>query len=276
MIRLIVSDLDGTLLNSEKNISDDMQGVIKELENRGVIFAAASGRSRDSILSYFGDAPVAVIADNGGSAYAADGRLLFVGEFPYEKARPVIKLVHETSYMNLVLTGLKSVYILKDDPDEHKDFANFFFNNKTRMIADPEEAFLLDRIEKISISTGRSGRNEERGMELMRQFQDDFSLVLSGDGWVDLMGKGVSKGSTLEKMCGYYGVKMEETLAFGDYLNDLDMLMRTPNSYAMANAHPEVKKACANVTRFSNDENGVVWEIRRIFGLMQDSCKGLV
>lgn len=274
MIKLIVSDLDGTLLNSEKNISDDIQGVIKELENHGVIFVAASGRSRDSILSYFGDAPVAVIADNGGSAYDADGELLFVGEFSYEKARPVIKLVRETSYMNLVLTGLKCVYILEDDPDEHKKFANFFFNNKTKMVTDPEEAFRLDRIEKISISTGPNGRNEKRGMELMRPFENEFSLVLSGDGWVDLMGKGVSKGSTLEKMCAHYGIKMEETMAFGDYLNDLDMLMRTPNSYAMANAHPDVKRACANITRFSNDENGVIREIKRIFDLCRIHVRG--
>ena len=60
---------------------------------------------------------------------------------------------------------------------------------------------------------------------------------------------------------------MEETIVFGDYLNDLDMLRLTPNSYAMANAPPEVKKACMNVTRFTNNEDGVVRELTNIFGL---------
>ena len=104
-------------------------------------------------------------------------------------------------------------------------------------------------------------------MKLMQQFADEFSLVLSGDGWVDLTGKGISKGYGLERVCRHYGITMEETIVFGDYLNDLDMLRLTPNSYAMANAHQEVKKACMNVTRFTNNEDGVVRELADIFGL---------
>lgn len=267
MIRLIASDMDGTLLNSEKKTPRGLKGVVSALRNRGVLFAAASGRSRESILSYFDDMPVTVIANNGGAVYLEDGTLLFAGEFPYEKAKPVMQTARSAPYMHLVLIGVKDTYVQMDEPEEHKIFADFYFNKKVRFVPSLEQVFLTDQIVKISISTGGDRQNEERGMKLMQQFADEFSLVLSGDGWVDLTGKGISKGYGLERVCRHYGITMEETIVFGDYLNDLDMLRLTPNSYAMANAHQEVKKACMNVTRFTNNEDGVVRELADIFGL---------
>ena len=56
-------------------------------------------------------------------------------------------------------------------------------------------------------------------------------------------------------------------LIFGDYINDLDMLVRTPNSYAVANAHPDVKKVCAHVLPHTNEEQGVVRALVDIFGM---------
>ena len=267
MIRLVASDMDGTLLNSQKETGRGLKGVIRTLRNRGVLFAAASGRSRGSILSYFDDMPVTVIANNGGAVYLEDGTLLFTGEFPYEKARPVMEAARSASYMHLVLIGVKDTYVQMDEPEEHKIFADFYFNKKVRFVPSLEQVFLTDQIVKISISTGANRQNENRGMKFMQQFADTFSLVPSGDGWVDLTRKGISKGYGLEQVCRHYEIAMEETIVFGDYLNDLDMLRLTPNSYAMANAHPKVKKACMNVTRFTNNEDGVVRELTNIFGL---------
>ena len=76
-----------------------------------MLFAAASGRSKSSILSYFDDMPVTVIANNGGAVYLEDGTLLFTGEFPYEKARPVMEAARSASYMHLVLIGVKDTYV---------------------------------------------------------------------------------------------------------------------------------------------------------------------
>ncbi|MCI8327370.1 MAG: HAD family hydrolase [Lachnospiraceae bacterium] len=267
MIKLIVSDLDGTLLNSQKMLSENSRRVIRELEDRGIIFVAASGRSRPSILSYFGNTPIATVSDNGGTAYSAKGELLFVGDFSYEKAKPVMEVIRETSYMHLALIGVDNIYVQEDSPQEHKDFVARFFNNMIQIVPNLDEMFFVDKMSKLSINTGGHRKNEKKGMELMRQFEEDFSLVLSGDGWVDLMKKGVTKGSTLERLCEHYGIAMDETIAFGDYLNDLDMLMRTPNSYAIANAQPNIKEACAHVTRYTNDEDGVARALIDIFGL---------
>ena len=267
MIRLVASDMDGTLLNSRKEISGSIKSVIKKLKSRGIHFVAASGRSRDSILSYFDDVPVIVVANNGGTAYLEDRSLLFAGEFPYEKARPVMNTARAAAYMHLVLIGVDNTYVQEDEPEEHKKFADFYFNNKVKIVPSLEQVFLSDRIVKISINTGWHSKNERRGMNLMKQFKNEFNLVLSGDGWVDLMGDGISKGFGLRKVCEHYGIAMDETIVFGDYLNDLEMLRQSPNSYAMANAHPDIKKICRKITRFTNDEDGVVRELADIFGL---------
>lgn len=267
MIKFIVSDLDGTLLNSEKAIPGNLHVVIEQLAARNILFCAASGRSRASILNYFGDIPVTIVANNGGMAYSADGDLLFIGDFSYEMAKPILDVVRETPYMHAALCGLDGIYVQEDAPDEHKEFVNFFFNNQVKTISRLEDAFAVDRIAKISINTGPHGRNELKGMELMKQFEEEFCLVLSGDGWVDLMRKDVSKGAAFVRVCEHYNIDMSETMAFGDYINDLDMLMRTPNSYAVANAHSDVKKVCTNVLPYTNNEQGVIRALVELFGL---------
>ena len=209
-------------MNSQKETGRGLKGVIRTLRNRGVLFAAASGRSKSSILSYFDDMPVTVIANNGGAVYLEDGTLLFTGEFPYEKARPVMEL--PVSLLHASGPDRRKRHLCQmDEPEEHKIFADFYFNKKVRFV--PSWSRYFDRsIVKISISTGANRQNENRGMKFMQQFADSFSLVLSGDGWVDLTRKGISKGYGLEQVCRHYEIAMEETIVFGDYLNDLDML----------------------------------------------------
>ena len=124
--------------------------------------------------------------NNGGAVYLEAGTLIFTGEFPYEKARPVMEAARSASYMHLVLIGVKDTYVQMDEPEEHKIFADFYFNKKVRFVPSLEQVFLTDQIVKISISTGANRQNENRGMKFMQQFADSFSLVLSGDGWVDL------------------------------------------------------------------------------------------
>ncbi len=269
MIKLVASDLDGTLLNSRKELPSNLASIIKELEKREVIFVVASGRSRDSVISYFGDMPVFIIGNNGGTVYSTEGEILFEESISYEDANPVLEIAQQNSYMHVVLIGRDNIYVQQDESDEHKAFVNIYFNNAIKIVPELKKTFLEDTIVKISISTGGHCRNEERGMKCMEQFKDLFSLVLSGDGWVDLTGKNASKGKALKRLCEKYGISMNETLVFGDYLNDFDMLIQSPNSYAMANAHPEVKKICAHITRSTNDEDGVVKELTDIFNLAQ-------
>ena len=92
---------------------------------------------------------------------------------------------------------------------------------------------------------------------------ETIAPVLSGDSWIDVANKSVSKGSAMEAIQQSLGVSREESMAFGDYLNDYDLLLSCGESYAMENAHPKLKGIAKHVTA-SNDEDGVMKILRQI------------
>ena len=97
-------------------------------------------------------------------------------------------------------------------------------------------------------------------------FEDSLSVILSGYSWVDLMRPGVHKGSAMKKLQALKNILPEECMAFGDYLNDKEMLEAVGESYAMANGLEEVKAVCKHIAP-SNDENGVMRVIKERFSL---------
>lgn len=268
MIRLIVSDLDGTLLNDKKQVSERTTEYLKKLTQRGIHFAAASGRGREDVSLYFQDFPCAMVTDNGASAYTEEGEKLFCETLSCKETMEVMKQIDHIAYMHYFVVGKNHVYVKETETENFLEEAQYYFRSpiqKTRMW---EEVFQTDEIIKFSINTGWDGSNEEKGIQQMKDLgvEKHFSPVLSGEGWLELMKAGVSKGNALRRLAGHYGIAMEETMVFGDYLNDLNMLSVTPNSYAMCNGHEEVKRLCRHMTTYSNNEDGVVRELEKIFG----------
>lgn len=98
----------------------------------------------------------------------------------------------------------------------------------------------------------------------MKPFEDKLQVLLSGPEWVDLINHNVSKGATLELLCQKYGIKKEERLSFGDYLNDIEMMKVCKYSFAMKNAHPKLKETAAYIAD-SNDQDGVAKAIEKHF-----------
>ena len=92
---------------------------------------------------------------------------------------------------------------------------------------------------------------------------ESIAPVLSGDSWIDVANRSVSKGSAIEAILENLHIKKEEAMAFGDYLNDYELLLSCGESYAMENAHPKLKKIAKHITA-SNDEDGVMKVLRQI------------
>lgn len=82
-------------------------------------------------------------------------------------------------------------------------------------------------------------------------------MVVSGKYWLDIMNKNINKGNALEKLQNALNITPQQTMAFGDYMNDIEMLKNSKYSYAMKNAHPSVKEA-ASFEACSNDNFGVL------------------
>ncbi len=103
----------------------------------------------------------------------------------------------------------------------------------------------------LKLSLYRPNGIEAATREICREFKDELKMTCSGEMWLDSMAPGVHKGKAVQTLQESLGILPEETMAFGDQLNDIEMLGRAYYSFAVANARDEVKKAA----RFQADSN---------------------
>ena len=115
---------------------------------------------------------------------------------------------------------------------------------------------------KLHYSTMRS--SEKYLSKEFSEVEDEFLISVSGELWIDFMNIGVNKGTAIERIQEAYDITYDETMAFGDYLNDYEMMQSCKYSYAMANAHPKLKEI-SNYQAKSNDEDGVMEVIKEYF-----------
>ena len=90
-----------------------------------------------------------------------------------------------------------------------------------------------------------------------------MKAVLSAESWVDVINANVNKGNAIKVIQDIYGISPEECVAFGDYMNDYEMLRNCGESYAMENAHDEIKKVAKYIAP-SNDDEGVMQVLKKI------------
>lgn len=268
MIRMIAADMDGTLLDSRKRLPRGLFALVKALREQGVRFVVASGRQYYNLADQFEGIQdqVTFLSENGTMVFER-GKPIFLDEMPAEDYQAVAEAVHKVSGAYTVLCGVHSAYIDNRDPELLCNVAIYY--KKYKIVDDFRT--IDDRICKVAVYDRFSA--EENSWKALDALREGFSVTLSGEHWVDVMEKHVSKGSALLALEKLYGVTFEETMAFGDYLNDLEMMRSCRYSYAMANAHPELK-AAARFEAPSNDENGVIRIIRERMGLpFQPECR---
>ena len=251
-IKLIISDMDGTLLNSNHEVSPQFFSVFKKLSEKGIKFALASGRQYYSLMERMEPVKdeLIYIAENG--AIVMDGgEQIHIEPMQPEVVEQVIKKVRALGGKYLILCGRKQAYIESTDPEFMKPFLNHY--EKYEVVDDllnvKDDVFL-----KVTICD-LSGA-EENSLPYVKEFEKDLQVKLSGEIWIDFNDKDAQKGNALKAVQKVYGISKEETMAFGDYLNDLELFKNAGIGYAVDNAHPDVKKAAEFSTK-SNDENGV-------------------
>ncbi len=259
-IRLIAVDMDGTLLDGDGRIPADLWGLLGELHERGILFAPSSGRQLATLQAAFADAPadeMIYIAENGAYVVHGDAEVSSDALDPEFVVRLVARLRELASRgfdLGVVVCGKRSAYIERADAAFRAESEKYY--EKLEIVDD-----LLahdDQVLKVAIYD--FGAAERTAPELA-EFRDGHQVVVSGEHWIDVMNLGVNKGVALERLQRALGIDRSQTAAFGDYLNDLELLDAAGHSYAMANAHPEVL-ARARFQAPSNREHGVLTTIR--------------
>ena len=250
-VRLVVTDMDGTLLDSHHRVSDRFFKLQEALSRRGVRFAAASGRQYQSIAVKL--TPILeelfIIAENGGLLRHRDEVLLSTPLDPALRDE-VLATLEGIQGAHTVLCGKDRAYLRPPTPAFREQLTEYYTDFE---YIDPLRGFGAE-IMKIAVYHFES--SETHIYPAVQPFENRLKVKVSGAHWVDLSDPKAHKGHALQLLQDHLGIPPEATLAFGDYNNDLEMLDRAGFSYAMANAHPNVLKK-ARFQTLSNDEGGV-------------------
>lgn len=257
MIKLIASDMDGTLLDDNKNLPENFKEVIQKLFDKKIRFVISSGRSyctlKEQFSEYIDD--MTFICDNG--AYIVDkGKEISISVLPKEKVIDIVKFCAELD-LTVLLCGRNGTWHNAHTKDQLVSVCQYYVNQ----VHMDDLTQCDDDIYKIAVLQ-ESGIENDGYPKLLNKFGDDFNVQLSGERWSDIMNKDVTKGNALRKLENRLGIKYEETMAFGDYLNDVEMLNNAYYSFAMENSHNAVKKV-ANFMTGSNNDNSVMKEITK-------------
>ncbi|WNM31641.1 Cof-type HAD-IIB family hydrolase [Streptomyces sp. Li-HN-5-11] len=264
-IRLIVSDMDGTLLDDAKRVPAGLWPVLAELRRRGVLFSPASGRQYATLAKEFAavDDGMVFIAENG-SYVVRDG--VELSSDPLDPA-VVVRLVEAVRGLasqgvnvGAVVCGKRSAYVEWTDEAFLAEVRKYYVRN--RVVADA--AAVEDDVLKVALYD--FGSAERTTAPALAPFAATHQVVVSGEHWVDVMNRTANKGAALRGLQRELGITPAETMVFGDYLNDLEMLDAAEWSFAMANAHPEVIRRARHLAP-SNNDNGVLRTIGRLLHL---------
>ena len=266
MIKLIATDMDGTLLDSEKRMPADILPVVRALKERGVSFVIASGRQYAALKRDLGELSDEVIflAENGALIMERDEQL-FIDPMDAADIPEIIRLTRGLPGIHPVICRAGSAIVEESAPAEFIRNVMFYYDSSSvvpDLLAASEN---LHDVCKVAFYDEGDAENNEYPI-LQKLMPDHLSVTLSGYSWVDVMKPGVDKGCAMRNLQRLRGVTADECMAFGDYLNDKEMLKAVTESYAMENALDEIKAISKHIAP-SNDDNGVIRVIRERFSL---------
>ena len=271
-LRLAAVDMDGTLLDDDKNFPPGMDELLDLMDERGVTFAPASGRQVWTLIDMFPGRPgMTVIGENGGIVMR-DG--VEVSSHPVDTptVREVIRLVRDATSVpdgidgGLVMCGKQFAYVERTDEGFVEGVMPYYHRTKRvedqNAIIDAIEAGQIDdAIVKLAVYV--IGPVEPLAQATLANFADTHQYAISGANWADLQIRGVDKGSAVRDLQRFLGVERAQTAVFGDAGNDLSMMSEGDLSFAMANASQDVIEAARFVAP-SNNEAGVAQVLRSL------------
>ena len=273
-LRLAAVDMDGTLLDDDKNFPPGMDELLDLMDERGVTFAPASGRQVWTLIDMFPGRPgMTVIGENGGIVMR-DGVEVSSHPVDIPTVREVIRLVRDATSRpdgidgGLVMCGKQFAYVERTD-DRFVDGVMPYYHRTKRI---DDQIAVIDAIEAgeiddaiVKLAVYVIGPVEPLAQATLANFADTHQYAISGANWADLQIRGVDKGSAVRDLQRFLGVERAQTAVFGDAGNDLSMMSEGDISFAMANASADVVEAARFVAP-SNIEAGVAQVLRTLLG----------
>lgn len=264
MIKLVLTDMDGTFLNNNGDFNRELYKDVKRLmKEKGVVFTPVTGKQCERVEELFGED-----ADDLWILGDSETRIKHNGEFVYESllrnklGLKIIHMLEEISLEHTIIACTRTGAVIKDTtPTEEAAIVRRSYA-QVRQVSDFNE--IKDDFVKITIHDPLLRCMETR--ERLSPFFEFAYIVASEAAWIDIANANVHKGTTVEHLQKLLHVTPEETMVFGDGYNDLELMDRATYSFAVRNAVDELKEEANYITR-SNEEDGVLKTIIQILSL---------
>lgn len=260
MYKLIVSDLDGTLLTPQKQLPYDIFPIIDKFTAKGGVFAPASGRQLPNLKLLFAPAvdKIAIIAENGGLVWYG-GRVIYENPTPKEDVLRALRAIRGIDGIYPVLSCAGCAYYEDGLPAFESAVIGSY--SSCKKVESLEEVAQYETVIKISVWD--SLPVAEHGGVLLPPMLEGLRVMISGYEWLDVSVATANKGNALKALMTYIGCTREQCAAFGDHMNDYEMLAECGHPYVPANAYPPLKEKIGEVIA-SNAENGVIKKLEEI------------
>ncbi|WP_443770014.1 HAD family hydrolase [Anaerostipes sp.] len=262
MYRMIVSDLDGTLLNSEKHISDKNKIAIENFCKQGGMFVMATGRSDVMTKPYveaLKDVKIVIGCDGAVIRNVRNEEILYEKGLPTDICKEAFKICKKYHLSYYVFT--KDALVGDDRENErlklHEEFNQTVSIEEQipiRYVDDLGEYVKYHYVYKIVASHEKKEYLDKVAEVLKKKINAD--AVRSGKRVLAIKAKGVSKAAALAQLLKKLHISAGEVAAFGDEVNDIEMLQMVGMGVAMENADQIVKDSADDVTT-TNDKDGV-------------------
>lgn len=263
MIKFIATDLDGTLLDSKKNLPQEIFPLIEKMCENGVLFCPASGRQYASLLEFF--APVAdklVFICENGALVKYRGETLFLDPIPNKYIKSALDEIRAIPHLYPMLCGVRSAYIEnRDEPFRTYAHAAYTACEETDNLD-----LVIGKEDICKIAVHDELGAAEHCMKLLPPRLPHLRTILSGFDWCDVSAPEADKGEAVRFLRKHFGLKREECVAFGDHMNDYGMLMECGRAFVPENAYEPLKEQIGQTVP-SNDDNGVILKIRELLKL---------
>ena len=256
MIKLIASDMDGTLLNSNKHLSPSIHGILNKLREKGIIFVAISGRDIFSLKEIFKDVEEDIVyASNNGNYITYKDEVIFENYIDNSMVDKVAKIIRKKAKHNTIYCSKDTIYSESIIPG----IVGRKWNLKVKYVRDITK--VEDKI--LKITTFGAEKIINRALEAVSELNDKLMITKSGTTCFDICRLGGTKKQGINILQEIFNVGYNETMVFGDHMNDLEMMSSAYYSYAMENAEEEVKKN-ARFIAGTNDNDGVINVIKEV------------
>ena len=267
-VRLIATDLDGTLLDSSSSVTARTRRALDAARARGIHVIPVTARQPIGLRAIAADAAFdgwALCSNGAYAVHLGDGRMLFAEELPAETVRTLAEALR-ASIPGLLFASVREggeAFVAQHGYAEIADLSDHKRDPETmggvpldQVLSAPSLKFVIRHPELAPPAL----------FETLRSLGlTGFEATLSGAPFVEVMAEGVTKATGLARLCEHLGIDRVDVVAFGDALNDVEMLRWAGHGVAMAGAADVVRDAADEVA-LSNDEDGVARVVERMLG----------